>query len=555
MLKSRQLSGTVAHRPNANSAPLLPFRARINLRWLAFIGVFAAICGIYWVLAQPTELTGFSTDSIHYLFMADWFSPFATHLDAYQSALGDRVVHASVFPPLYPLFLGFLDAGTMHIARAHAATLLLLLAVFIAVFLWIKLETGNSSAAFTFTLAFSLLPGTLLRSQPILSENLYLLLSLSALLAATAAAARPRYWWTAALFIGLATVTRTVGITLISAFACYLFLYRIRKRWTLIGISLAPLAAWSLYKVTTGPQQDYVHQFIGYLHHAPLSDIVRVTLLQTSVFFSEWVKIFDPYVSPHSIQLATILLCLSAVGFSYRLLRFRFDAIYILFYMALMAIWPYPYQAGRFLFVLLPILLFHMLVAGELAANLFKRAIIQRVARYAPAVLAVITVFPTIAIFAHRAVIPLEPALKPYRHTNFWYLAETDANAKYKARTFARIFSTARGARDAVPETECIYSTNPAYIWLYTRRWAMVPPSASLGHAQFLQAAIACRYFFMTETSSPQLKFPALYPLPRIRHVIRPLLLSRYMENGHLHYAAILAERVDLIKHQPADKH
>ena len=86
----------------------------------------------------------------------------------------------SYFAPLYPLMLSFVGGTIEHVELAHAVTITFFSASLVFFFMWAWRETENPIQSFLLTAIFAFLPTTFFQSFGILSENLYLLLTLMA---------------------------------------------------------------------------------------------------------------------------------------------------------------------------------------------------------------------------------------------------------------------------------------------------------------------------------------------------------------------------------------
>jgi hypothetical protein len=114
-----------------SSAPVLAY-------YLLAGAVFLAIAAVYIALTYPDPITGFNSDSAHYLFMADTLSPYHQTAGAEHQRIAVRIWQTSPFPPGYPLVLALFGAGTQHISRAHLVTTGCLLAALLCLFCWAK---------------------------------------------------------------------------------------------------------------------------------------------------------------------------------------------------------------------------------------------------------------------------------------------------------------------------------------------------------------------------------------------------------------------------------
>ena len=188
--------------------------------WIFCVFLVLAV-GLYY-LDWNAKSAGFLSDDAVYLLMSDGFSPFRpSHVE-----LTHYVLRQALFPPLYPLLLTMLGAGSDTLLWAHVITTTMLLLALVVYGVWIFFETRDRFAATALPSIFALLPGTLLLSLELLSEFPYLLLSLVALWLAACANDARRGYLLVAFFVGLAAVTRSAGLSLILAMAIWLIAAR-----------------------------------------------------------------------------------------------------------------------------------------------------------------------------------------------------------------------------------------------------------------------------------------------------------------------------------------
>ncbi len=95
---------------------------------------------------------------------------------------------------------------------------------------------------------FALAPGTLLQDLELLSEFPYLMFTLVTLWLAERERTTNRGHGWIALCVGLATLTRTAGLSLLLAFAVWLFGHRARGRVKWLALAIIPSIAWHCYK-------------------------------------------------------------------------------------------------------------------------------------------------------------------------------------------------------------------------------------------------------------------------------------------------------------------
>ena len=177
--------------------------------------VFSILAIFYAYVTHPSTISGTFSDSVFYLFMAEYFSGYPMDNPPLVSA----VVSESVFPPLYPLLLSAFGVGTVDIGLAHWVTTATFITSFGALFLWLRACRVTTIPATILIALLAVTPGMFYHSLFISSEFLFLTaLFLAFYLNEKESFGDSRYWLMALLF-GMATLARSVGIIIFPAFA------------------------------------------------------------------------------------------------------------------------------------------------------------------------------------------------------------------------------------------------------------------------------------------------------------------------------------------------
>jgi hypothetical protein len=206
------------------------------------------------------------------------------------------------------------------------------------------------------------------------------------------------------------------------------------------------------------------------------------------------------------------LICVG--GWLYRLKSLRFDAIYVLLYLALLFVWPHPEEAMRYSFVLYPILIANgflllsavfqcvpglgsqVLMAGVMAATL------------------IISMLPTLIYNAGRFFDATPDELAFAKHRAEWYSesrTQAIANASFQLRLFRHLDEVDR----IVPARDCIFAIKPTVITLIADRASFVPPKISDDDKHFGMGIKKCRFAYVLPFASPSFGLP-LYPMARL---------------------------------------
>lgn len=241
-------------RQDATEPRLSPER----LCWILF-GVATAVSAVVvWTVFNPTPHSG--GDNSGYIGLAHGLLTDGTYVDVYDPV---RLRHTK-YPPVFPAVLALLmalGARTWAALKLSAAIPTVLAVAF--TYLWAQRRVGTLSA-FAIALLLSVSSGIVYYSQWILSDPLFLALTMGSLFALERAGtgvsadagdvveAREesvaRLWLaTGVLLAGLAYFTRSAGLPLIVALLAFLAL---RRSWTrLAGSAVAlgiPMALWWL---------------------------------------------------------------------------------------------------------------------------------------------------------------------------------------------------------------------------------------------------------------------------------------------------------------------
>ena len=191
-------------------------KVTLKERWYLLTAlVLVAIYSMH--LFRFTLFNGFATlssDSASYVLLARKWSPYFTPEQA--DILTWPVV---AYPPGLPWLLA-VSGASESLFLSHLLVSLCLLAA-ILLMSWISCRKLGPITGIFLTVNFCLLPGIILQSMGILSENLYLLLSLVTLVVFARIRKIPQPSWMPylLLFISLclAIMTRTIGVALLAA--------------------------------------------------------------------------------------------------------------------------------------------------------------------------------------------------------------------------------------------------------------------------------------------------------------------------------------------------
>ncbi len=430
---------------------------------------------------------GFNWDDAYYLLMADKFSPYQEEVSVSVAlTTGQRN-----YPPIYPLYMALFGGGSAHIGAAQLATAAALVIAFIAFHFWLIRQSINPVAALLLTTVAVLSPITLLHFQTLWSEHLYLALSISALLCLRLSDRNDKYWLLAGALVALASLTRSVGITLIAAFAIHAFINKPPRRGLLILIAALPfIAERSLNALLNSSSHRYELLFTS----RSLQDLWLSLSQSPFHYYSAWIKAFS--FNPHlpTIVLACVVMALAAIELFLRLKEKRVDAFYVLFYLVTIVLWPYPEHAYRFIYPVFFILL------GYAAFSLLRCSrpvgTNPRGIAHLMGILLFITVsIPAVLHTATRLSEPIPPHLADYRHTIIWIAGQDTVDAIDTAAARDRLIRDMRVIEEMTAEGSCVYTEFPPLVRLFAKRPALAPPWDR--PAERYRFPLTCRYYYM----------------------------------------------------------
>ncbi len=461
------------------SIDVITYLAGAILLCLLFSGI------IYF--SYQNSYAGFNWDDAYYLLMADKFSPYQ-HEVSVSIALttGQRN-----YPPIYPLFMAVFGGGSAHIGVAQLATATALVIAFIAFHLWLIRQSMNPVAALLLTTVAVLSPITLLHFQTLWSEHLYLALSMSALLCLGLTDRNDKYWLLAGALVALASLTRSVGITLIAAFAIHAFISKPPRRGLLILMAALPFVAERSLNALLNSSS---HRYELLLTSSSLQDLWLSLSQSPAHYYSAWIKAFSFAPGPFTTALACVVLALSAVELILRLREKRVDAFYVLFYLVTVALWPYPEHAYRFIypvfFILLGYAVFALLRCGRLVGT--KP---HGITHLTGIILFITVCIPAVLHTATRLSEPIPPFLADYRHTVIWITGQDTAHAINTAAARDGLIRDMRVIEEMTEENSCVYTEFPPLVRLFAKRAALTPPWDNPGERYGFP--LACRYYYM----------------------------------------------------------
>ena len=492
-------SGTADHSP--------------GYRWLLAAG-FSLLAAVYCVWTWSHELAEFGGDNAIYILTAHYFSPWSGHSD-----VAAYFAKHSQYPPLFPFVLAIFGGGE-NLLIAHIITTICLLSALVVFYYWLTVLGFSAFHAGMAGLLVAVLPGTYMEALSVHSENLYLLLSLSGLLAVSIAekSERTAWYWLAALCIAAATLTRGVGVSLVAAFACYMALRRPPRALSYVVVCLFPVVLWNLLWLKHGP--SYLDSFNQKYMGMSLDTLVSHVGVQLHAMWYGWAGNFS--ASHIGLPVMSVIGMICLLGATHRISLRKLDGYYVAAYLFLILVWPFPAEARRFIFAIMPVLLVQGLLFLEVVPG---KGRLHRLFDFR--IITILSIFlialPALALNASRFMKRPPGNLAAYRHNLGWYALDPREALSNIAFNYA-LADHLRQIKSIVPADSCIYSIKPSIVGFYADRISMIPPRENIDDKAFKSSLkeTGCRYFYLMGFSSPSFSKP-YYPADRLQDSLKIL--------------------------------
>jgi hypothetical protein len=436
-----------------------------------------AAAPLFIAFTWQSTIATISDDSVSYLAMARWFAGSA---DAF---LAPWLAWHSHFPPFFPMVLAATGgSGDFLVAHVVVAVFAAISVFLLARYAAIRLE--SDWGGFWVAAAFLLLPTAWVSVKGILSESLYLALSLAALIAhekwLSRETARARDYLLFGVLLALAYSTRVVGVTLIAAWLAHEGVKALSTRrmpraaWLALVPTVACAAAWALGR----PGGHVYAGTIRSVARAWLADPLLSARVTSEMLSGGWVASFVAE-GEVSAPVRMVILAVGAVALAGSVraaMRNRIDGWYVLLSALLLFLWVFGVDnMRRLLYPVVPIALLH---AAELVVAVARRL---RVAKPRLAVAGVCAVplalcLPATALVAEKA---LDDVLlvddTRYRACDItdYYRVINRAEARALASSHAATLAGLEALRTATPEGARVMWMRPEYVALLGGREAV----------------------------------------------------------------------------------
>jgi hypothetical protein len=355
----------------------------------AFALLFALAAPALFHFAHSGVVASLGDDSISYLLLARYM------LDANDPLVRPWVGYHAHFPVLFPAVLA-LTGGVSNLAIAHGAVAAFAAACVFLVYRYAATLLAGAAAALWVTALFLLAPTAWISISGILSESMFLFVTLCALLyyekrigdLEPDARSGPIF----GVLLGAALLVRSVGAALLLAYALHIAIAsrgqasRLRMRLLPLLPAAVMVAAWLAWRPT--PEgYNYATVTSHIFHMMFLPDPLGYLGSCAEVLFGGWVRSFTADSAVHWLPTLAFGV-LGAMGLAGALLRARdnrLDGWYVLVSLGVVFLWLFSEDnARRLLYPVVPIMLMHaVLFARYMAQGMAqgtRRALLRAVA-------------------------------------------------------------------------------------------------------------------------------------------------------------------------------
>jgi hypothetical protein len=249
-----------------------------------------------------------------------------------------------------------------------------------------------------------------------------------------------------------------------------------------------------------------------------MDQLVRESTALSKGFFLNFSLSGKP--TPLMVLTASVLLGSSLP----RIMRGKPDGLYLLGYLAIVLLWPFPSQADRLLWPVLPVLAAQALITSEsLRARLADGSPMRRICQPALLLLLLLPGFEGALATAAKLIDARKQEVPAVNRYVDWYRFEP-AEGLLSIEAQQAVVSGLTALTDEIPAKACVLSIKPDWVAYFTRRRSQLPPLPELSDEQFQQqlATTGCHYVLglaMTDKNFPV----SMYPLDRLQGHLQQL--------------------------------
>lgn len=509
--------------------PALIDAGRRRADWLVLL---LLLMPLYAWLARRSEFLGNLADGAVYLVMADVLSPWS----AYESPLGISVFQDFSFPPMYAAALALFGASSQDLPTSYLINAAFGLSMVLATHAWFSCVCVSRWHALVLTLSFASLSTSFFAVMSLHSETLYIALTMLALTLLDKSRSRSAATeMLAAGCIGLSSIVRTVGVSLLAAALLRLILQaralKLRQRVVGAMLLLLPLLLWLLTRYVTQAQSSYLDVYAASAPGAQLEVLLNTIAANLSATPQALGRNFSPLAANIPLWLVLPVLGIGLMGWLLRLRSGALDAWYFPGYLAVVLVWPFPDHLPRFLGVMMPLLMAYCYGGIEGIATRSVTPVVRSKLLMLASLALLVTSAAHSGIIVRAIHAAQSSAHESLVRTPQWYLESNQTRAVKSLTYTQRIFAAMQGIHE-LPLNACISSVEPAHLALFGQRRSKGIEVAPGDLHALKQHLAECPYVFMAALSQwPPTGYPPMYPYQLIEDDIEVLQVTLWEPN------------------------
>ncbi len=451
-----------------------------SLKYFLIAALTSVFFGIAVWMVIPAPPIGFYWDDNWYLLMAEWLTP-----DSSYRGFSWAMLRVTSYPPLFPLSIALSGSDLAGQQNAFIMNALFLALGSGVAMLWFARE-GFSAITMTFAAILVVFnPVSLAYLSILYSEFLYILLSTTAF-ALSFSGREWRWntkWLVIGMIIGLSVATRTAGWSLVAGFLVHLFLNRKLPRAVAFTIGLGgSILIIPFLMVGLPPSGGYVDRLMENMGNLSWDFLVQ----QIQGLIVGWAMLWG-WGTGAWLAAATVL-----PGLFVRLKANRADAWYVIMYLGMLLVWPWPGHMGRFLWPLIPCFLVSMHSSLELLRNSKHRSIMASVLMS----LILATSIPDgIGRSLERLLDPPEGELFQLSRMHEWTRSSVREEGIITLKERQQMLKDLQRIEEIVDSKACIYSEMSGLVAVQVRQVSL--PSAWHSLDEVDQSSVHCEYYYM----------------------------------------------------------
>lgn len=449
----------------------------LRSHWGFFILV-AVVAPLAVAFAAGHGIASVGDDSVSYLTLALHYSGQAGQL------LEPWVSRQAHFAPLFPLALAA-AGGASDLAVAHAVVAGFAILATAGVYLYGRQLSGREAGGILLAILFMLLPTAWIGMKGILTEPMYLALTLLALWVFARhleeGDAGLGHWVAFGLLMAAACLTRTAGVAFVAAYAAHAGLRALNPRSAAshvhvlvpMAITAGLIAAWLALR-PEAPIDGY-RQTAGTMLAAWLADPGRMLAVAGASLLDGWINSFLAQGDlPRVPRVALALLgALGIAGSILRAMRNHLDGWYVLATLGMLLAWVFAQEnMRRLLYPVVPLLLAHAAWAVVDACRRLGRPRIAPAAVGVGAAFVAALAIPALLLVAQKAR-DREPfaggRASPADITDYYRVLGVQ-QARALAAKHAAVIDGLEGLQRSTPPQARVMWVRPEYVALLGKR-------------------------------------------------------------------------------------